>query len=80
MDFSDGQQAEIIANAERVMGYIKTSLIVLSLRATVVGAMILGFTVTVWAMISPDTMRTIIALAWWPLCYLPALFSEWRNK
>jgi len=76
MDMSDGQQAEVIANAEKVLSYIKVSLIVLSLRATVMGAMLLGFAVTIWALAAPDALRTAVAIAWWPLVYLPALWAE----
>jgi len=75
---TDMSEQEIVANAERVLTYIRFNMKLLSGKVVVASALLLGFVVTVWAMVAPDPYRVGLAVAWWLLAYLPALWSE-RN-
>jgi hypothetical protein len=70
------QEGELVANAEKVMGYMKFTMLLLSLRVLTGAALLLGSVATFWALAYPDWMRLAVAMVWWPMVYLPILFLE----
>lgn len=71
---------EIAASAATVLVFIKTAMNMLSHRAMTMLAMSLGAGISLWAAAQPDVYRTILAIAWWPLVYWPALWAERKSN
>ena len=62
-----------------MLGFIRFGMYVLSNRVMTMLAMVLGSGISLYAAVSPDIYRAIVAVAFWVLAYLPALWSERKS-